>query len=180
MKKIIIAAAVFFSSEMGIAQALDSWTTWSTNQPYVSKQVPPNAMIMRGKGTDEYFVLEVDPATGAIPVEGSIVVNPPTYTYATSVYYSYGSGSVGTGAWVEIEPSFAANAVQICVTDTGGQVMQLGIGGSGSEQVMLLIARGWSTCIPQVIASGSRLSLKAVSGTASSGEFVLTSLNEVP
>ncbi len=47
---------------------LDSWTDWSVDQPYVSKQVPPGAMIVRGSGTDAYYVLEADPTTGELPV----------------------------------------------------------------------------------------------------------------
>lgn len=62
------------ATKIAVADALDSWTTWSTAQPYVSKQIPPNAMVIRGQGTDAYYVMEVDATTGALPIEGDIDV----------------------------------------------------------------------------------------------------------
>jgi hypothetical protein len=73
-----ILSVVACTAKIAEAGALDPWATWSTEQPYVSKQVPPAALVMRGVGTDTYYVLEVDPATGEIPVSlsgGSIAID---------------------------------------------------------------------------------------------------------
>lgn len=305
-------------TEIALGDPLETWTTWSTAQPYVSKQVPPGAMIMRGAGTDAYYVMEVDPATGEIPVSlsgasitidysgatgaavpadaafiggtdsgtlrgvkvdaagelqvdvlssalpsgaataanqttangllttidadtGNIATStasvdtktpalgqalmaasvpvaiasdqsdlpvaisaastisvenlPATVdtnagansastlrvtegsrSYADSARYDYSGGSVTTGAWVEIDASTAAAINELCVTDQSGQVMELGSGAAAAETRILLIARGWSGCIPLRIAASTRLSLRAVSATASAGDFVYSGM----
>ncbi len=79
VKWIGLALAIFVGiSKVAIGDPLDTWPTWSTAQPYVSKQVPPNAMVMRGAGTDAYYILEVNPTTGALPVDvtgGTITID---------------------------------------------------------------------------------------------------------
>lgn len=282
---------------------LDSWPTWSTAQPYVSKQVPPGAMIVRGSGTNAYYVLEVDPTTGELPVTlsgagitidysgtpgspvpasaayiagidgtgdlqgisvngsgevnvqiqgpygqatmansvpvtlasdqtaieiqasspldvnvtnagqsnmaGSIPVviannqssipisNFPTTvavdkqaadastirttegsrSYADSIHYDYTGGTVTTGAWTEIDAATAVAMNYVCITDQSGQIMELGSGAAAAETRIFLIARGFSGCIPLRIAASTRLSLKAVSSDASTGDFVLSGMN---
>lgn len=318
---IALFALLFASSAFGLP--LDNWPTWNTNFPFIAKQVPPNAMIMRGIGTDEYFVLEVDPTTGAIPVDlegGSIsidysgptgdpvsadaafiggedpsgdligvavdaggrlqidavtdndfvgttgaavpaeagymagidgsgdlrgiktdtggelqvdvlssalptgaatdaglvtidndivtmsnkipalgqstmagslpvtmasdqdpidvnIVSPSVTSYAASATYDYSSGSVTTGAWTQLTASTAADIELACITDQSGQIMELGSGSAASETRIFLIARGFSGCIPLNIPAGTRLSLRAVSATASSGDFVISGMN---
>jgi hypothetical protein len=70
IRKIIAAlAALFAPTAFG---QLQSWPDWVATAPYIAKQVPPSAMVMRGIGTNEYYVLEVDPATGSIPVNATV------------------------------------------------------------------------------------------------------------
>lgn len=360
---------------------LDSWTTWSTAQPYVSKQVPPGAMIVRGSGTNSYYVLEVDPTTGALPVDATVVFSPgaqievtnfpatvdtnygtPTSstireaamlgvgstavsnsnpvpisdaggvitvdgtvtanqggswtvaatqsgtwtvqpgntanttpwlftinqggnsatvsaggalkvdasgstqpvsgtvavsnlpstvdtnfgapgastvrsaamlgvgstavsnanpvpisdagstitvdgtvavsnfpstvdtnagsasastirvsaasrTYADSVNQDYSSGNVTTGAWTQLIASTAAAINLLCITDTSGQVMEIGTGSAASETRVFLIAQGFSGCIPLRIAASTRVSVRAVTGTANSGYLTISGMN---
>lgn len=261
LKWIGIFLALFVGlSKIARADALDSWTTWSTAQPYVSKQLPPSVLVMRGEGTDAYYVVEVDPATGAIPVDATVVIPPgseievtnfPTTvdvnygtpgtstlrsasmlgvgstavsnsnpvpisdaggvitvdgtvavsnlpatvdtnagaasastlrttqasrSYSDSARYDYTGGAVTTGTWVEVDSSTAAAINLVCVTDQSGQVMELGSGAAMSETRILLIARGWSGCIPLRIAASTRLAIKAVSATASTGDFVYSGM----
>ena len=363
MKKFLALVAFLFSFEqIAIAAPLQTWPQWVTQAPYISKQVPPNAMIMRGQGTDNYYVLEVDPATGEIPVSlagagitidfsgvtgdpvpghagyvggiddngdlqglhvdtsgnlqvdiggtnfdfgassggirtasllgvgttavsnanpvpisdagGTITVDgnvnatnfPATVdtnsgapsastirtvlstrseaaatplatrqsdgtnfsltsdltaaqqtlstgnalpvtksigmgwdgtnhrelavtttgavqftqagkAYSDSARNDYTSVNVTTGAWVQIIASTAAAFSMACITDQSGQIMELGSGAAASETRIFLIARGFSGCIPLTVASGTRLSLRAVSGTASTGDFVISGMN---
>lgn len=67
MRHIFFILALLFSADVAFGQ-LQTWPDWVTQAPYIAKQVPPQAVVMRGIGTDEYYVVEVDPATGAIPV----------------------------------------------------------------------------------------------------------------
>jgi hypothetical protein len=276
---LITALYAAMLSQLAQAAALDSWPTWSVAQPYVSKQVPPGAMIMRGRGTNSYYVLEVDPATGEIPVSlagaaisidfsgptgspvpadagfvggvdgngdlrglsvdtagvldvnitgtatnqnvtivgplgqsnmaGSLPVtiannqtaipisNFPTTlavdhgatdastlrvtegskTYADSARYDYTGGSVTTAAWTQVLASTLTAMNYVCITDQSGQIMRLGTGAVAAETTVFMIPRGFSGCIPLRIAAATRLSLKAVSATASTGDFVLSGMN---
>ncbi len=302
-KWIVTAICIFLGvTKIALGAALDPWTTWSTDQPYVSKQVPPNALIMRGIGTDAYYVVEVDATTGAIPVSitgtvpisgtvtanqgttpwivagggtagtaatgvvtiqgiaggtavpisGSITANnssvgatgaavpasgtyiaasvagtltglvatsnglkvdgsastqpvsgtvtvsnlPATVStnvgaadastlrvvngsrvYADSANYSYAGGNVTTGTWTQVIATTAAAINLLCITDTSGQAMELGTGANPSETRVFLIAQGWSGCIPQRIASGTRISVRAVTATASTGYLTLSGMN---
>lgn len=100
VKWIGLLIAIFVGcTKVALAIPLDSWPTWSVAQPYVSKQVPPNAMIVRGSGTNAYYVLEADPTTGALPVNvagGSITVDidyqgPPGSPVPTDAAYVGGT-----------------------------------------------------------------------------------------
>ena len=301
----VIIAMLLGINKLAYAQ-LDTWTTWSTDQPYVSKQVPPFALVMRGIGTDAYYPVEVNPTTGAIPVAlsgGTITIdysgptgdpvpddaafvggvdgsgdlrglkvdtsgelqidvvssalpsgaataarqdtgntslssidtktpalgqavmassspvviasnqtdlpvaistsstisveNLPTTVdtnagansastlrvtegsraYADSFNKDYAGGNVTTSAWTELIATTAAAINLLCLTDTSGQVMELGTGANPSETRVFLIAQGWSGCIPLRIAAGTRVSVKAVTGTASSGYLTLSGMN---
>ena len=353
MKKLFAFFFLFYAG-LALADPLETWSDWSVGQPYVSKQVPPNAMIMRGIGTDAYYVLEVDPATGEIPVSvsgasisidfsgptgdpvpadagfvggvdpggdlrglsvdvdgrlqidavsdndfagntGSPVPAEAAYmagvntlgnleglsidasgylevavatstlptgsatsanqvleinllttidsdtgtiatdttaingktpalgqaamaasvpvviasdqtaipvditgdstqgkgaadattmrvtegsrTYGDSFAQNYSSGNVTTAAWTQLIATTAADINLLCITDQSGQVMELGVGAAASESRIFLVAPGFSGCIPIRIASGSRVAVKAVSATASSGYLTISGLN---
>lgn len=112
-------------------------------------------------------------AAGALPV----AVAPDTgKAFADSVYRSYtGGGAVTTGAWVQLIAATAAAITALFVDDTGGQVMEIGVGVAASETRVHLIPRGGlSSLSPLAIPAGSRVSIRAVSATANSGELVIT------
>jgi len=71
MKKIIALILVLFAT-VSSAAPLQSWSQWVTDEPFTSKQIPPGALIMRGIGTDAYYVAEIDPTTGEIPVNATV------------------------------------------------------------------------------------------------------------
>jgi hypothetical protein len=76
MKRILCISLVlggFFGAKA--AFGLTAWSDWVTAQPYVSKQIPPYALIVRGAGTNAYYVMEADPTTGAIPVTATVTNN---------------------------------------------------------------------------------------------------------
>lgn len=291
MRFISILGMLLLFPNIALGIPLDSWTTWSTAQPYVSKQIPPGAMIVRGSGTNAYYVLEADPTTGALPVDlqgGSIAIDfsgptgdpvpadagfvggvdqngdlrglrvdtngelqvdvlssalpagaatettlsaintktpalgqalmaasspvviasnqtaipvttsslPTTVstnvgaadastlrvtegsrTYADSFNKDYTGGNVTTGAWVQLIASTAAAINLLCITDTSGQVMELGTGSAASETRIFLVAQGWSGCIPIRIASGTRVAVRAITATASTGYMTLSGMN---
>lgn len=77
---VLVAIVSFVGSEL--AFGLTSWSDWVTAQPYVSKQIPPYALIVRGTGTNAYYVMEADPTTGALPVAATIDLTAESATGA--------------------------------------------------------------------------------------------------
>lgn len=98
-------------------------------------------------------------------------------TYATSVRNVYSSTNVTTGAWVELIASTANATSCITVFDSSGQTMEIGVGAAASETRQLIIPPGGlSGCVPLLIAQSARVSIRAISATASVGEIDLTGL----
>lgn len=191
----IAVLSVVFWATGARAVPLDTWPTWNTDFPYIARQVPPSALIVRGSGTDEYYVLEVDPTTGAIPVDigGSPIVPDVAFdsgpvdsdtqrvteggrAYADSTRLDYSITNVTTGAWVELDAALAQEINWLMVFDSCGQTMELGVGAAASETRFLLYGPGGVYGVPVNIPTGSRLSIRAVSGNCSLGEISLTGM----
>lgn len=158
------ALLLLLGADIAFAQ-LETWPTWSTAQPYVSKQVPPNAMIMRGIGTDAYYVLEVDPATGEIPVTANVTLN-----YDTN-YGVVGADTLRTAAQV----GNATGAADFNFGTPGAQTLRgaamLGVGStavSNSNPVPISDAGGIITVDGTVAATQSGVwDITDITGTVS-------------
>jgi hypothetical protein len=79
--------------------------------------------------------------------------------------------SVTTAAYVQLVASMPAAVKEVEIFDSSGQTLVLAIGGAGSEVNKVYVFPGGNGRIPLQIASTARLSIKAVSGTANSGEI---------
>lgn len=97
------------------------------------------------------------PATGRISV--SIIRNV------------YSSTNVTTAAYVQLVASTSASINLLDIFDSSGQTLVIGVGASGSEVPQFNIYPGGNGSIPLAIPSGSRIAIKAISGTASTGEL---------
>ncbi len=177
MLKIIFALLMLGST----AQAAPlTWSDWVALAPYTAKQLPTGVWIAKGTGTTDYYVVEIDPTTGALPVSltsgvTSFNVHPTGGAYADSVRNVYSSTNVTTGAWVQLIASTAAVINCITLFDSSGQTLKLGLGAALSETITLIIPPGGlSGCIPLHINAGTRVSIEAISGTANGGELDLT------
>jgi hypothetical protein len=87
----------------------------------------------------------------------------------------YSSTSVTTSAWVQLDSSMNADTHELEIFDSSGSVLKLGIGASGSETDIPfhIIPGGNANRIAVSIPQGSRLAIKAVDATASSGQLVI-------
>lgn len=83
----------------------------------------------------------------------------------------YTSTSVTTSAYTQLVASTAAAYSAVEIFDSSGQTLKLAIGAAASEIDQFIIFPGGNGRIPFTIASGSRISIKALSGTASVGEI---------
>jgi hypothetical protein len=89
----------------------------------------------------------------------------------TQIRNVYSSTNVTTSAWVQLSAVFPGNASYIEIFDSSGQTLTLGFGASGSEVSTLTIFPGGNGVIPAKIPINTRLSIKALSATASTGEL---------
>lgn len=98
--------------------------------------------------------------------------------YADSAYLSYSSTNVTTAAWVELDASTAATVNQFYVFSSCAETLELGVGAAAAEtRVFLIPPGGIDGIVNLAIASGSRLSLKGLSGNCTTGQITLTGLN---
>jgi hypothetical protein len=137
----------------------------------------PTKSVIYGKttgGGGGYVAVKVNPS-GALTTEvnGTVLVQNGV-TYRNRIRLVYSSTNVTTGAWVQLLASVGATAIkEIEIFDSSGETLELGIGASGSEVVQSYIIPGGNGRIPLQIPAGTRLSIKAVSATANSGEIVV-------
>lgn len=102
---------------------------------------------------------------------------PAGRAYGDSATLDYSSSNVGSGAWVELDSSTAAVFNLILIFSSCGETVQLATGAAASEtRVLLVPPGGLDAPTPLTITAGTRLSLRTISGTCSSGSFVLTGL----
>lgn len=98
--------------------------------------------------------------------------------YADSKRYDYTTGSVGTVSWVQLIAATAADINALTIFDSCGETLELGVGAAASETRQLIIPPGGlEGSVPLYIPSGTRVSVRALSATCSSGELDLTGLN---
>jgi uncharacterized protein YcgI (DUF1989 family) len=88
---------------------------------------------------------------------------------AAMVRTVYSVTPVTTAAYVELVASTAYVVNHISVFDSSGQVLKLATGPVGAEVDAILIPPGGAD-LPFKVSAGTRLSIKAVSGNATSGE----------
>jgi hypothetical protein len=96
--------------------------------------------------------------------------------YVGSARYDH-STPVTTAAWTQVIASTADDIEEIFVWDSSGEILELGVGGAGSEARVFLIPRGGiNGPIDLHIPAGSRLAVRAVSANTAAGDLVLTGL----
>ncbi len=149
-------------------------------------------LAARGIGTDAYYVIEVDPATGEIPVDASFSFDASVgpgpadadtlrtteggREYGDSTRNVYSSVNVTTGAWVQVIASTANEVNWLAVFDSCGQVMEIGLGAVAAESRVMTYGPGGIYGVPLNIPAGSRVSLRAISGNCTTGEVDLVAL----
>lgn len=179
------------STTSGQSGALVQGAVTTSAPSYTTAQTSPLSLTTGG-------ALRVDASGSTQPVSGTVAATQSgTWTvqpgntanttawlthntggaYADSVRNDYTSTNVTTGAWVQLIASTAAVINCITVFDSSGQTLKLGTGAAASETIALIIPPGGlGGCIPLKIAAGTRLSIRAISATASTGELDVTGL----
>lgn len=89
---------------------------------------------------------------------------------------SYSTNNVTTSAYVTVDASLSSSASGLIIVDTSTQLMKLAIGAAGSEvDIAVFQGNGYPVQIPnKYIVIGTRIAVKAISGTASSGYLAVS------
>lgn len=103
----------------------------------------------------------------------NIKTNTDSLDIKEFVRNNYSSTNVTTGAYVELIASTSNTIKKLHIFDSSGETLYLAIGASGSEVDKMIIVPGGNDLIECNIPSGSRISLKAISGNCTVGEIVL-------
>ncbi len=107
--------------------------------------------------------------------QGSVPVVSVGKSAVNKVRNDYTSTSVTTAAYVQLlsAAQFTTACTEVEIFDSSGQTLLLATGGAGSEADQVYIIPGGNGRIPLAIAASTRISVKAVSATASVGELVV-------
>lgn len=181
----------FLDTDTGAASSTTLRTVLSTRQESVA--TPLAAQLSNGTSAIDYgsgaagtATLRVVPSTRsesastplAVRISDGSSFGVPAATgrsYADSARNAYASTNVTTGAWVQLIASTAAVINQLYLFDSSGQTLELGTGAAASETRKLIIPPGGiDGPVNIAIPAGTRISVRAVSGTASTGELTLT------
>lgn len=86
----------------------------------------------------------------------------------------YSTTNVTTAAYTQVVASLASAVTIIDVFDSSGQVLAIATGAAGAESQKAYIYPGGNGQIPLSIAAGTRVSIRAISSNAVSGEINMT------
>lgn len=137
---------------------------------------PTVSVGMAALGSDnQLYMATINEFTGALSSEVTIVTQYPTPVF--KVFLDYTVTAVTTGAWVELTASTPSLCSQIEIFDSSGQLLRLAVGAAAAEADILYDFPGGNGRLPCVIAPGSRIAIRAVTGTANVGFIAINFYN---
>lgn len=170
-------------------RATAAWTGTATvkiaSSVNVGSVTVSNPLTIRDATTQSISDTIKAASTAALATDTSLVValspNSPApastgHTSVQLVRNDYSSTNVTTGAYVQLIASTSDTTNQLYIFDSSGQTLFLAIGAAASEVNKAYIVPGGNGELNLTIPSGSRVSVKAVSGNATSGELSITLL----
>lgn len=91
-----------------------------------------------------------------------------------TVNWNFAGTPVGIVAWVELSAALNGHTAWMEIFESSGNAMELGQGPAGSETRITLIPPG-GFVVPQalVLPKSMRLSIRALTGTASTGQLLI-------
>jgi len=151
-------------------------STFSTNFPYVYRRGQAVALTAKGTTDNEIYMVEIDPATGAIPT--STTITPALVVASWVESLDYGVTPVTTGAYVQLNAATVTAITYLSIFDSSGNPMILAVGAPGSEVDQIYVPPGGSVGgYSLYIPAGSRISYKALTTNSTSGNLIITGLN---
>lgn len=132
--------------------------------------VPARAVQIGGSDGTNLRALSVD-------TSGNLNVNTTSSSGRTSIVLArndYTTTNVTTAAYVQLVASTSDVINQLYIFDSSGQTLFLAVGAAASEVNKAYIVPGGNGILNLTIPAGSRISIKAVSATASAGELSIS------
>ena len=176
------SAPVVIASDQSAVPASQSGT-WNITNISGTVSLPTGAATSANQTTANSSLSSIDGKLGSLgqktmsgsaPVviasdQSAIATKSGGATIVNKSVNDYTSTSVSTSAYTQLiaSTSGAINAIEIF--DSSGQYLVLATGGAGAEVDQLYIFPGGNGRIPFTIAASTRVSIKAVSATASVG-----------
>jgi len=90
-------------------------------------------------------------------------------SHSVNTRTDYTVTSVGTSSWVELYSSLPASVYKLTIFDSSGQTMEIGTGSAGNESRLFILPPGGGE-FALTVSAGTRVSIRAITGTASAGE----------
>lgn len=117
--------------------------------------------------------LDVQIRTSAGVVVDTFAGIGPLRSKVNQLFNDYSSTPVTTSAYVQLIASTSATSTKLEIFDSSGEVLILAVGAAASEVDQLYIFPGGNGPVELNIPSGSRISVKAKTTTASAGLLVI-------
>ena len=158
--------------------SLPTGAALSSKQPALGTAGTASADVITVQGIASMTALKVDGSAVTQPV--SIASVPAESGRSKVLLYrnDYGSVNVTTAAYVQVVASTSGAINRLYIADTSGSAMILATGGAGSEVDQLYIGPGGSDAPYELnIPTATRISIKALDVSATSGQMVLTALS---
>lgn len=158
----------FFTSVIGINPSLND-----------NVQIQYTMFVVPDLSVDNNFYGLVSPLVtpGNSGGTGIMASNCCARVSAGSSRLDYLASPVTTGSWTTLIGSVSASVTNLYVFDSSGETMEIGIGASGSETRIFLVAPGGPGPVDIVVNAGERISVRAVSNTASIGEIIVNAFS---
>ena len=109
--------------------------------------------------------------------QSTINVTQPGRSKVAILRNDYSSVNVTTSAYTQLTASTSGTTNRLQIFDSSGQTLVLAVGAAASEVDQIYIFPGGNGDVELAIASGSRISVKAVSANATSGELAINLLS---
>lgn len=146
----------------------------AAKQPALGTAGTASADVITVQGIASMTALKVDGSAVTQPVSAASLPSANGRAKAnTPVLNDYSSTPVTSGSYVQLIASTTSTANEIEIFDSSGQTLYLAVGAAASEVNQLIIVPGGNGRVPLAIPSGSRISVKATSTSATSGILVL-------
>lgn len=146
------------------------------SQPLTNTQLRATDVSVTGPLTDTQLRASAVPVSATslpLPTGAATEASVQRLNSVSLLRNSYAVTSVTTGAYVQLVASVASAIKEIEIFDSSGESLVLALGASGSEADKVYVFPGGNGRIPMQISVGQRLSIKAVSANAISGELLI-------